>query len=313
MGGFPSQHGFQLFLAGDQDGGVTRPARRKLPWDFSTGDALSNFDNFQNGIASTIADIKGFTGDALNLLKRAQVGIRDIEDVNIVADASSIGGGVISAKDINMGDRATRRVQHSGNKMGFDTMRFAALFGCASGIEIAQRNVNQLGVRTIIGEDLLEYQLGFAIGIDGTFGVIFRDGHHLRFAVGGRSGRKNKLFDSVTNHGVEKIHATGYVCGVKGAGFSDGLGDQGFAGKVHHRVNFMLGEHFFNLRAYAEIRMAKDGLTRNSFAMALLQIIQRNYVYSARQQQSGPRPVLSDGCDFSAATVLAVARGSPIE
>jgi len=46
----------------------------------------------------------------------------------------------------------------------------------------------------------------------------------------------------------------------------------------------MLGKNIFNLRADTEIGMAKDGVVRNSFAMTLLQIIQRDYIYSARQQ-----------------------------
>ena len=74
----------------------------------------------------------------------------------------------------------------------------------------------------------------------------------------------------MANHGIEKIHAARNIRSIKGAGFADGFGDQGFAGKVHHRINFMLGEHIFNLRADTKIGMAKDGVRRNGFAMALL-------------------------------------------
>jgi hypothetical protein len=88
----------------------------------------------------------------------------------------------------------------------------------------------------------------------------------------------------VANHGIEKIHATGNICGIKGTGFADGLGDQGFAGKVHYSVNFMLGKNIFNLRANTQIGMAKEGVLRHGFAMALQQIIERNYVCAARQQ-----------------------------
>ena len=128
MGGFPAQHGFQLFLAGDQDGRVTRPARRKLPRDFSAGDALGGFDDFQNGITATVANVEGFPSDALNFLKRAQVGVGDIQDVNIVADAGAIGRGIIGAKDINMGDGATGGIQDSRESDAFrhDALRRAA-------------------------------------------------------------------------------------------------------------------------------------------------------------------------------------------
>jgi len=68
--------------------------------------------------------------------------------------------------------------------------------------------------------------------------------------------------------------ATGNICGIKGTGFADGLGDQGFACEVHDGVNGMFGEDFFDLRADAEIGFAEDRFGRYGGGVAFLKIVE---------------------------------------
>ena len=75
--------------------------------------------------------------------------------------------------------------------MGFDAMAFAAFGGGAGGVEIAESGVMESGVGAVVGEDFFEAEFGFAVGVDGIFGMIFGDGDGVRFAVGGRGGRKD--------------------------------------------------------------------------------------------------------------------------
>src|SRR5580693_5525295 len=102
-------------------------------------------------------------------------------------------------------------------------MGFAALGGRTGGVEIAEGGVVKAGVGAVVGENFLETKFGFAVGVDGIFGVVFGDGHGVRFAVSGGGGREDEFFYAVTGHGVEKIDAGGNVGGVEGAGFADGL------------------------------------------------------------------------------------------
>src|SRR5690348_14327039 len=108
--------------------------------------------------------------------------------------------------------------------MGFDAVGFAAFGGGAGGVEIAKCGEIETGVSAIIGEDFLEAELGFAVGIDGIFGVVFGNGDGVRFAVGGGRGGEDEFFYTVVSHGVEEIDAASDIGSVESAGLSDGFG-----------------------------------------------------------------------------------------
>ena len=142
----------------------------------------------------------------------------------------------------------------------------------------------QAGIPGVIGENLLEDKLGFAVGIDGILGMVFGDGDDLGFAVGGRGGRENELLDAVAEHHIEKIDAAGDVGDIERAGLADGFGHLGFAGKVHDGVNAMAGEDVFELAEVAEVGLAKFGGGRNRGAVAFPKIIERDDAHAAREQ-----------------------------
>ena len=88
----------------------------------------------------------------------------------------------------------------------------------------------------------------------------------------------------MTRNGIEQIDAAGHVGGVKSAGFAHGFGHQRFGGKMHHRIDFILGENLFNLRAHREVHIAKNGGRRHGGAVAFDQAVQRHNVQSAGEQ-----------------------------
>jgi len=139
-----------------------------------------------------------------------------------------------------MGNDAHGGIENAGDEMGFDAMGLAALGGCAGGIEIAECSEMEAGVGAIVGEDFLEAELGFAVGVYRIFGVVFGDGDSVRFAVGRGGGGKNELFYAVAGYGVEKIDAAGDIRGIEGARLANGLGDEGFACEVHDCVDLVL-------------------------------------------------------------------------
>ena len=168
------------------------------------------------------------------------MGIGDVEDVDIVADAGTVGRRVIGAEDFEVRNDAESSVENFRDEVGLDAMGLAALGGGTGGVEIAESGEKETGVGAIVGKDFLEAELGFAVGINGIFGMVFGDGDGVRLAVSGGGGRKNELFYAVAGHGVKEIDAAGDVGGVEGAGFADGLGDEGFACKMHDRVDLVL-------------------------------------------------------------------------
>lgn len=189
--GFPAESAVKLVFAGDEDGGIAGAAGRKFARDFAAGDALGGVENFENGKAAAIADVESFAGNFFEGFESAEVGIGDIEDVNVVADAGAVGRRVIEAENFELGDIAESGVENAGNEMGFGAMVLAALGGGAGGVEIAENGVLQSGVGAIVGKDFLEAELGFAVGIDGVFGMILGNGDGVRLAVGGGGGREN--------------------------------------------------------------------------------------------------------------------------
>src|SRR5207302_466373 len=284
MRGFPSEVTLEFLLASDQDSRITGTARTQFAMDFAAGDALRRIDDFQDGEAAAVADIEGFAGNAVDFLESADMGIGNIEHVDVIADAGSVGSGIIRAEDIDMGQATSGGIENSGNEMCFHAMIFAALPGSSGGVEIAEAHVFEPGVELVIGKNLFENELGFSVWIDGRLRMVFRDGNNFGFAVGGGSGRENEFFHAVAGDGIEKIHAGGDVRGVEDAGLAHGFGDEGLGGKVHDGVNFVLREDGFKLSAIGEINLAKDRARRHGSPMTFEQAIQRDDGHAARRQ-----------------------------
>ncbi len=130
------------------------------------------------------------------------MGIGDIENVDVIADTGAIGRGIVRAEDFDLWNEAEGGVENFRNEMGLDAMVLAAFGRGPGGVEIAESGVVEAGVGAIVGEDFFEAKFGFAVGIDGVFGVIFGDGNGMGLAVGSGGGGENKLFYSVASHGV---------------------------------------------------------------------------------------------------------------
>src|SRR5712692_6065500 len=284
MGGFPAEGTLEFFLAGDQDRRITGTARTQFARDFAAGDALRRIDDFQNRVAAAVAHVEGFAGNAVDLFKRADVGIGDIEHMDVDADARSVRCGVVRAADIDMGQPTAGGIENSGNDVSFHAMMLAAFDGGSSSVEIAEGHIVESGVELVIRQNLFEYELGFSVGVDRRLAMVFGDGNDFGFAVSGGSGRKDEFPYAVAGDGIEQIHAAGHVRGVENARLPYGFGDQRLGSEVHHGVNFVQGEDGFKLRAIREIYLAKDGARRHGGTMALQQAIQGDDGHAARNQ-----------------------------
>src|SRR6266702_2213669 len=142
MRGFPAENALELFLAGDENGGISRTTRTQFARDLAA-----------------VADVEGFAGNAVDLLKRADVGIGDIEHVDVIANAGSVRRGVIRAEDVDMRQATSSGIENSGNDVSFHAMMLAAFLGRSGGVEIAKGHILEPGVELIIGKNLLEHEL----------------------------------------------------------------------------------------------------------------------------------------------------------
>src|SRR2546425_13048108 len=95
MRGFPAEKALEFFLAGNENGRITGAARTQFARYLAAGDAFRHVEDFQNREAAAVADVESFPGNAVDLLKGAGVGIGDIEHMDVIADAGSVGRGEI--------------------------------------------------------------------------------------------------------------------------------------------------------------------------------------------------------------------------
>src|SRR6266849_9663621 len=181
------------------------------------------------------------------------MGIGDIEDVDVIADAGSVWCRVVRAEDIDIGQSAAGGIENPRDEMRFHAMMLAAFPGGSGSVEVAEGHILESGVGLVIRQDLFEHELGFSVRIDGRFAMVFGDGNSFGFAVGGGGGRKNEFFYAVARDGIKQIHTTGHVRGVENTGLANGFSDEGLGGEVHHGVNLVLSEDSFNLRAIRKI------------------------------------------------------------
>src|SRR6266478_1453506 len=281
---FTTEHALELFLAGNENSGITRTARTEFARDLAAGDTFRRSDNFQDRKATAVADVEGFAGNTVDLLKSTDVGIGDIKHVDVIADAGSVWCRVVRAEDVDMGQSTAGGIENPGNEMSFHAMMLAAFPGGSGSVEIAEGHILESGVDLVIRQNLFEYELGFTIRIDGRLPMVFGDGNDLGFAVGSCGGRKNEFLHAVARDGIEQVHTTGHVRGVKNTRLAYGFGDQRLGGEVHHGVNLVLRENGFNLRAIRENCMAKNGFRRNGGTMALQQAVQCNDGDATRNQ-----------------------------
>src|SRR5260370_39682769 len=156
---FPAEHALELFLAGNENSGITGTPRTQFARDLAAGDAFGRIDDFQDRKAAAVADVESFAGNAVDLLKRADVRIGDIEDVDVVAEAGSVRCGIVRAEDIDMGQSTASGVENPRNEMSLHAMMLTAFLGGSGSIELTEGLVLEPGLDLVIIENLVEYEL----------------------------------------------------------------------------------------------------------------------------------------------------------
>ena len=116
---------------------------------------------------------------------RADMAAGQVHDVDVVAHAGAVGGGVVVAEDVDFFQLADGDLGDVGHQVVGDAVGVladeAGLMG-TDGVEVAQQGHVQLRVSLAdIGQDALGEGLGGAVGVGGgTNGEILGDGHSWR-------------------------------------------------------------------------------------------------------------------------------------
>src|SRR2546423_8924986 len=96
------------------------------------------------------------------MLQSADVRTGQIVNVDVIADAGSVWGGVVRAKDVQFRAQTSRGKQGQRDEMGFGIMQFTNLAAVvrAGGVEISQARIAKFVSALVSLQGLFEEQLG---------------------------------------------------------------------------------------------------------------------------------------------------------
>ena len=215
--GLPAEFGDGFFAAGDEEGGVAGAAREHFHGDGVASDAADGIDNFANSEAGAVAEVVdealfgGFVG--FEGLEGEQMGVCQVGDVDVIADAGAVVGGVVVAEDFDGVATAEGHVEDERDQVGFglvgltlldDAASLAAGFGCSGYVEVAQRGRAQAVDPVEPVKDVFDEELGFAVGVGGLEGGCLGDRNCLGLAVNGGGGAEDEAFGAAGEDGFEQ-------------------------------------------------------------------------------------------------------------
>ena len=218
-------------------------------------DLLELADQLQHRDAASRADVEDLVGLLVAVLDHAadgrHVGLGQVDDVDVVADARPVGRRIVVAED-------REALAQSGGRLrdvGHEVLRHAARQLAdqrrgvgADGVEIAQCDaLEPLVGLDRVAQDVLAHGLRVAVGRLGRLaGRLLRDGLLVRLAVDGARRREDDVRPLEVAHQLDDVHERREVVAVVLEGLLDRLA-HGLRGReVDHRVEFVL---FKDLRA----------------------------------------------------------------
>src|SRR5215813_9352513 len=121
----------------------------------------------------------------------------EIADVDVVADAGTVGRVVVGAENGDVFALAASDLQDQGDEVRFRAMIFALLRSGAGGVEIAEAGIAQFVDLVEPGKHLLYEELRFAVGVGGMERVGFLDRRAVGRAVKSGGGGEDETWNFV--------------------------------------------------------------------------------------------------------------------
>ena len=270
----PVEFAADLFRTGDERWGIAGSTRRCDKGHLPARDTACRGDDFANAEPCAVADVV----DALiGVFKRAedeQVGVGDVVNMDVVADASAIGSRIVGAENGDRAGRTESGTQYIGDEVRFGLMAFGVPVPRPGGVEVAEDGIPESMNLTKPFQHDLALQLGLAVGIDGELRRVFANGYGLRHAKNGAGGRENEASDAMTEAGFEKSKRCGGVVAEIERRVLHGFGDFGESGEVHDGVDGRSGEELIENCGVSDIADEQASGGRDCVAMAAGEVIE---------------------------------------
>jgi hypothetical protein len=202
------------------------PPRRDHGRDLASGDALDRCDHAAHGSGASTAEIE--RERALPRLQRpqcCQVCPRKVADVDEIALAGAVRGGIVGAQERQRRALPAGCVDGERNEVGFRVVALHQLsLGIGSGgIEITQAGCGKPARCRNIGEDLLAGEFRSPVRADGILRRAFRDRKRRRNSIGRARAREHDCPRAEARHGIEHVDEAGNIDAVIGERLFHGL------------------------------------------------------------------------------------------
>src|SRR6202042_1863614 len=201
---------------------------------------FSGVDYFEHRISFAGVEIQGDRVFALfQMLQGADVGVGQIVDVDVVAEASAVGRGIVGGEDIQLGAIGQGRLKGELDQMRFGIVKFADLAGLvgSGGVEVPQTCYAEIEGMPVRFECVFECELRRSIGIDRFARIRFGNRNFDGNAVNGAGRGENKMADSGVDGGVQKSERARDIVAEIFARVGDGFSHITMSGEVHDGVD----------------------------------------------------------------------------
>src|ERR1017187_944617 len=296
VAGLPAQFANGFVRAGDENGGISGTTGMVFDGDGMAGDPAGRFDDFANAEALAVAEVQDEAVVRFEPAQGQQMGVGQIGDMDVIADAGAVGGGIVVAIDADRLAASEGYIEDERNEVGFRFVGFAAgdaagAFRSTRDVEVAERGVAQAVDSIEPLEHVLDEKLGFPIIVGGAEARIFLDRDRLRLAINGGRGRKDQAAWTMGQNRLKEGKGGGGVVTKKELGMKHGLACLDEGGEVENGVEgIVLGsgidEKFFNCSAIGQVSLDELDAHRNLIALCVAQIIEYNGFVTLRGQQS---------------------------
>src|SRR6516165_6720239 len=140
----PAQLGLNLLRACDQHRRIAGTALLLFHCDRAAGDAAHGVDDLAHCEAVAVADVVDEAAALSEGVEGENMRIGEVTDVDVVADAGAVLGGVVVAKDLDASPAAEGDVEDERDEVRLGLVRLAVAVDGSGDIEVAQAGVAEV-------------------------------------------------------------------------------------------------------------------------------------------------------------------------
>ena len=287
--GLPTEFVESFLRIAVASGDIACTARLDAVRNFYVVHFFEGFDDIENGVAMAGSEVVNSEAAlAFDGLEGGDMACGEVANVDVVANASTVWGIVIVAKNAEFLADADCGLRDVGHEVVRNTVRVFANASArmsSNRVEVAEQHHVPFRVCLLhILEHFFEHGFGFAVGICAfSLGAFFGNRDDGRVAIDGCRRTKNDVLATVIPHGIEQYERGVHVVLVVFKRLCDGFANSFEARKVDTCVELVLAKDFVHsdcvtdICAYKWDRGAYEfSYTAKGFATGIDEVIDDN-------------------------------------